>query len=82
LTTYAWGVAGVTLVRQSRGQIRASAKVTEATVEAGDLLYYPGHVMLSLGVGRAMVHAPYSGRTVEVDVVSKRHSLSFGDPLP
>jgi cell wall-associated NlpC family hydrolase len=81
LTTYAWGVAGVTLIRQSGGQIRAAAARTQATAMAGDLVYYPGHVMLWLGVDQTMVHAPYTGRNVEVDTVAKRRSVRFGNPI-
>jgi len=81
LTTYAWGLAGATLTRQSAAQIRAAGARTQATAMAGDLLYYPGHVMLWLGVDQSIVHAPYTGRNVEVDVVSKRHSLRYGNPI-
>src|SRR5690606_15931476 len=66
LTTYAWGQAGFALQRQSSAQIRAAAPRTPETAQAGDLVQYPGHVMMWLGVDRAIVHAPYSGRTVEV----------------
>jgi cell wall-associated NlpC family hydrolase len=81
LTTYAWGVAGTTLTRQSGAQIKAAASRTPATAMAGDLMYYPGHVMLWLGVDQAMVHSPYTGRNVEVDVLRSRHSLRYGNPI-
>ncbi|MCU1399548.1 MAG: hypothetical protein JWN62_2657 [Acidimicrobiales bacterium] len=81
LTTYAWGVAGTTLVRQSGGQIRAAAARTADTAMAGDIVYYPGHVMLWLGVDNAIVHAPYTGRNVEVDTVAKRRSVRYGNPI-
>jgi hypothetical protein len=47
---------------------------------AGDLVQYPGHVMIYLGVDRAVVHAVMPGRPVEVDVVKARRNLKFGDP--
>ena len=81
LTTYAWGVAGVTLTRQSGVQIRNAAPRTQETAMAGDLLYYPGHVMLWLGVDTAIVHSPYTGRNVEVDMITKRRSAKFGNPI-
>ena len=81
LTTYAYGVAGVTLTRQSAAQIRAAAARTNETAMAGDLMYYPGHVMMYLGVDRTIVHAPYTGRTVEVDTLSSKKSVKFGNPL-
>ena len=80
LTTYAWGQAGFVLQRQSTAQIRAAAPRDETTAQAGDLVQYPGHVMMWLGVDRAIIHSPYTGRNVEVDVVSARHKVRFGDP--
>lgn len=81
LTTYAWAQAGVTLPRSSGSQIKSIAARTPETAQAGDIIQYPGHVMMWLGVDRAMVHAPYSGRNVEVDFVSARRSLKFGNPI-
>lgn len=81
LTTYAWGVAGVTLTRQSGAQIKAASSRTQETAMAGDLMYYPGHVMLYLGVDRTMVHSPYTGRTVEVDNLPGRRTPRFGNPI-
>lgn len=81
LTTYAWGVAGATLTRQSGAQIRNAASRTQATAMAGDLVYYPGHVMLWLGVDNAIVHAPYTGRNVEVDTLNKHRNARYGNPI-
>lgn len=80
LTTYAWAQTGLELQRQSSAQIRASGRRDETTAQAGDLVQYPGHVMVWLGVERAIVHAPYSGRNVEVDRWSARRSVRYGDP--
>jgi len=79
LTTYAWQGAGVELYRQSGTQISESEKLSKEDAKAGDLVHYPGHIMLYLGVDEAIVHAPQTGRTVEIDTVS-RSSVSFGDP--
>jgi len=81
LTTYAWGVAGATIIRQSGGQIDAAAARTAETAMAGDLMYYPGHAMMYLGIDRAMVHSPYTGRTVEVANLSAKKSVRFGNPI-
>lgn len=83
LTTFAWAQAGVDLPRSSGTQLRNAAARTLTTAQAGDLVYYPGHVMIWLGVDNLIVHAPYRGRPVEVDVVTKRHfkRLKFGDPV-
>ena len=80
LTTYAWAQAGFSLQRSSSAQIRVAVPLTAETAQAGDLVQYPGHVMMSLGVDRAIVHTPGSGRTVEVDVLSSKKRLRFGDP--
>jgi peptidoglycan DL-endopeptidase CwlO len=84
LTTYAWARAGVTLARQSGSQISAAARVERDTAIAGDLVQYPGHVMMYLGVGDAIIHSVQTGRTVEIDTISTRKSGSvrFGDPAP
>ena len=80
LTTYAWGEADVELPRQSRAQINAAATRSFANAQAGDLVYYPGHVMLWLGVGRAIVHSPRPGRRVEVSTARARRRIRVGDP--
>jgi cell wall-associated NlpC family hydrolase len=79
LTTYAWSSVGVSIPRSSGRQIRAAAPRDASTAQAGDLVHYPGHVMMWLGVGRAIVHASDHSRPVEVRVI-KRSSLRFGDP--
>lgn len=78
LTAFAWGRAGVPLARQSGTQIRAAAPRDESTAVAGDLLQYPGHVMMYLGVGRAIVHASNPANDVELSFVDR--SVRFGDP--
>jgi len=82
LTSWSWAQAGVSLARQSRSQINNSQAVTRDTAQAGDLVYYPGHVMMYLGIDNAIIHSPNSGRTVEVSFVAKRraNSARFGDP--
>ncbi len=83
LTTFAWGVAGIDLARQSRAQINASTRVERTAAEAGDLMYYPGHVMMFLGIGDAMVHSRQRGSDVEITFLTGRHSdnVVFADPL-
>ena len=84
LTTYAWARAGVELYRQSGTQINEAAPLDRATAKAGDIVWYPGHVMLYLGVGDAIIHSVQRGRTVEIDTISGRrtNSVRFGDPTP
>jgi cell wall-associated NlpC family hydrolase len=82
LTTYAWSRAGLQLTRQSSAQIREAAPLDRASAKAGDLVQYPGHVMMYLGVGDAVIHSVQRGRTVELDTINTRrtNSVRFGDP--
>ena len=45
-------------------------------------MYYPGHVMMFLGVGDAMVHSRQRGSEVEITFLTGRHSntVVFADP--
>jgi cell wall-associated NlpC family hydrolase len=80
LTTYAWGRAGVALPRNSRAQINAFPKVDETAAQAGDLVFYPGHVSMSLGLGDAVVHSRQPGSSVEMTFSSDGRSLRYADP--
>jgi hypothetical protein len=83
LTSYAWEKSGVELNRISGDQIRAATKVDRDEASAGDLAHFPGHVMMYLGVGEAVVHSVNTGRTVEIDTISKSraNSVTFGNPI-
>jgi len=81
LTSWAWAQSGVGLPHQSGRQIRDVRPVDLGAVQPGDLLYYPGHVMLALGIGAAMVHAPNTGNVVEVRTLNGHRHLRAGDPL-
>lgn len=82
LTSYAWAEAGFEIPRNSTAQILAAEPRTIFTAQAGDLMRYPGHVMMWLGVGQAIVHAPFTGRHVEIKVLGNRsmRRSKFGDP--
>ena len=79
LTMYAWARAGVSIVHQSSAQIRAAAARDHDSAMAGDLVQYPGHVMMYLGVGDAIVHAVNHNDDVELDFL--RRNVRFGDPV-
>ena len=83
LTSWSWSQAGLALFHQSAVQIQHSRRVTRDTAQAGDLVYYPGHVMMYLGLGNLIIHAPYTGRNVELSNISKSrvNSVLFGNPL-
>jgi cell wall-associated NlpC family hydrolase len=83
LTTYAWDRAGVGLTRSSGDQVREAARVDRSDADAGDFVYYPGHIMMYLGIDHAVVHSPNSGNHVEITFVSDRRqdTVIYADPL-
>jgi len=83
LTAFAWGQAGLDLARNSGAQLRNAAARTRETAVAGDLVYYPGHVMMWLGVDNLIVHAVQRGTPVEVGHITDRRArcVKFGNPI-
>lgn len=83
LTTFAWGRAGVALTRSSGDQIREAARVDREAAEAGDFVFYPGHIMMYLGIDHAVVHSPNSGNRVELTFVGERrqNTVIYADPI-
>ena len=67
LTSWAYGKVGVILPHNAAAQFALGRAVGRSKLRRGDLLFFHGlgHVGLYLGGGR-MVHAPESGRNVEV----------------
>jgi cell wall-associated NlpC family hydrolase len=67
LVSWAYGRLGVELPHSSYALYDQGRPVARSSMKAGDLLFFSGlgHVGIYLGRGR-MVHAPRSGRLVEV----------------
>jgi cell wall-associated NlpC family hydrolase len=80
LTIWAFGSAGVEIARSSRDQINDAEPIEQTDAQAGDLVYYPGHVSIYLGAD-TMVHSPNSGSHVEIGPLPSR-SIRFGDAAP
>ena len=78
LTAFAWQRAGVDIPHQSGSQISAAARRDASTAVAGDLVQYPGHVSMWLGVGDAVVHA--SNPQTDVELSFNTRSVRYGDP--
>ena len=78
LTIWAFAEAGLEIPRVSRDQIRAADAIDQVDAEPGDLVYYPGHISIYLGLD-AMVHSPTSGSHVEAVTLPEGRSLDFGD---
>ena len=79
LVDWAYGRLGVELPHSSYALYEQGRQVARSKMKAGDLLFFSGlgHVGIYIGGGR-MVHAPHSGRLVEV--VSLNRS-SYGSQL-
>jgi len=80
LTMYAWAQAGLSLPHRDSSQMSISASRTWETAKPADLVQYPGHVMMFLGAGQAIVHAPNSGSVVRVQDVGGR-SVRLASPV-
>lgn len=82
LTGFAWSTADRFIGHNSRSQYRAGTKITADLAQAGDLIWYPGHIMMYLGASNIVVHAPYSGRNVEIRqaVPSRMRKAKFSSP--
>jgi cell wall-associated NlpC family hydrolase len=67
LVRWAYGRVGIDLPHNSYALYGEGRRVPKSRLEPGDVLFFEGlgHVGLYLGRGR-MVHAPQSGRNVEV----------------
>ena len=75
LIDYAWKEAGVDLPRTSRAQIRA-VDTSVDDIEVGDLMYYPGHIMMYLGFGDFVIHA--ANRQLDVVISEVQRSTTTG----
>ena len=88
LTMRAWDAAGIPLPRTTFQQVLAGAPVTStAAMQPGDLIFIagsdgtpanPGHVGLYIGLVNAvpfLVHAPQTGKTVEIKPISTWRGL-------
>lgn len=79
LTRWALAQAGVDLPRTSPAQRAASRPVAAADLQPGDLVFYYGasHVGIYVGDGQ-VIHAPRSGRRVEVVPVGRSGMVPSG----
>lgn len=83
LTSYAWGVAGITVGRSSSAQYYRATRIKSAQAQPGDLVWRPGHVSMYLGVPGAVLQAPDRGRNVEIQLMNERISgwVRYADPI-
>jgi cell wall-associated NlpC family hydrolase len=74
LVYWAYGQLGVEVPHSSYALYNLGRRVARARIKPGDLLFFSGlgHMGLYLGRGR-MVHAPQSGRLVEIVTLGRSH---------
>lgn len=74
LVSWAYARVGVELPHSSYALYGVGRRVPRSRIRPGDVLFFSGlgHVGLYLGEGR-MVHAPYSGRRVEIVPLGSSH---------
>jgi peptidoglycan DL-endopeptidase CwlO len=79
LVRWAYGRLGVDVPHSSYALYNLGRQIPRSRLQPGDVLFFSGlgHVGLYLGRGR-MVHAPQSGRTVEVVAL---HRSYYGERL-
>lgn len=71
LLWFAWRTAGVDMPRQAVSQLDPRMRVKREKAIAGDIVGEGNHVHIYLGVGRAMVHAPFNGKSVRLKMMSQ-----------
>jgi hypothetical protein len=83
LTSWAWAQAGIPLPHQSGTQINAIPASDLGRLAPADILWYPGHVMMSLGVDGAIVDAANPEADVRMTVVEPPRLARYriGSPL-
>ena len=79
LVSWIYGRLGVPLPHNSAALYGVGRPVSRRSLRPGDILFFSGlgHVGLYVGHGR-MIHAPQSGRNVEVQPLSARHGSFVG----
>ena len=82
LLWFAWRTAGVDIPRQAVSQMDRRMRVERKKALAGDVVGEGTHVHIFLGVGRAMVHAPFNGKSVRLKMMGEEQygRVVWADP--
>jgi cell wall-associated NlpC family hydrolase len=70
LMWFAWRTAGVDIPRQAVSQLDSRMRVDRKDAIMGDVVGEGTHVQMYLGMGLAMVHAPFGGKFVKFKIMS------------
>jgi cell wall-associated NlpC family hydrolase len=74
LMWYAWRTAGVDLPRQSVSQMDRHMRVDRKDAIVGNIVGEGTHIHMYLGVGNAMIHAPFNRKTVRLKMMSEKQA--------
>lgn len=79
LVSWVYGRLGVGLPHNAAALYGVGRRISLASMRPGDLVFFSGlgHVGLYIGHGR-MIHAPQSGRNVEIEALGSRSSPPVG----
>jgi len=82
LVAYAWKQVGISLPLQSKRQWEASRDVAQEDALPGDIVWYPGHTMMYLGVGDAVLHSARENLGVRLGRINWKEipRVKFGNP--
>ena len=82
LVAYAWKQVGIDLPLQSKRQWESSRDVEQKDALPGDVVWYPGHTMMYLGVGDAVLHSARENLGVRLGRINWKQipRVKFGNP--
>jgi hypothetical protein len=71
LQWFAWRTAGLDMPRQAVSQMDTHMRIERKDALLGDIVGEGTHVHMYLGLGNAMIHAPFNGRRVKFKMMSE-----------
>lgn len=82
LLWYAWRTAGVDIARQAVSQMDRLIRIERKDAILGDITGEGTHVQIYLGMGLAMIHAPFGGKLVKFKTMSAEQAarVVWADP--
>lgn len=71
LQWFAWRTAGLDMPRQAVSQMDTHMRIERKDALLGDMVGEGTHVHMYLGLGNAMIHAPFNGKRVKFKMMSE-----------